>query len=73
MKVYIITLTSLVNPTKDFDSEEPEVKTSTYEVIAEEWESALKKAKELHPDPVWESSGYLSQDLGNGMKMESFF
>jgi hypothetical protein len=57
MKTFTIYLQSLVNPTKDFDSENPEVFTTEYTINADTYYEATQIAKQQHNLSVWESWG----------------
>ena len=57
MKKFTIYLQSLVNPTRDFDLENPELFTTNYTIDAETYYEASQKAKEQHNRSVWESWG----------------
>jgi hypothetical protein len=57
MKTFTIYLQSLVNPTKDFDLENPELFTTDYTIDAETYYAASQIAKEQHRISVWESWG----------------
>jgi hypothetical protein len=57
MKTFTIYLQSLVNPTKDFDLENPEVFTTEYTIEADTYYEASQIAKQQHNLSVWESWG----------------
>jgi len=57
MKTFTIYLQSLVNPTKDFDLENPEVFTTEYTIEADTYYVASQIAKKQHNLSVWESWG----------------
>ena len=57
MKTFTIYLQSLVNSTKDFDLENPEVFTTEYTIEADTYYEATQIAKQQHNLSVWESWG----------------
>jgi hypothetical protein len=57
MKTFIVYLQSLVNPTRDFDSDNPELFTTEYTIDAESYYEASQIAKKQHVYSVWDSWG----------------
>jgi hypothetical protein len=58
MKNYHVILTSLVDPVRDSDLENPETKDYRFDIEAENEAEAVDKAKEIHSLSVWESDVY---------------
>jgi len=57
-KSYNVILTSLVDPIKAVDQDNPETKNYYFEVEADDEQQALYLAKEQHDLSVWESDVY---------------
>ena len=57
MKNYEVTLLLVVNPSRDIDLEQPELKRVEFNVIANSTNEAIKNAKDLDNSflSVWES------------------
>ena len=62
MKNFHVIITSLINPTKDFDNEYPQTKDYAFDIDATCWEDALEKAIALHSDLTCGKSIY-SKDV----------